>query len=137
MIAVEIALKATNPNPVSQLRAEATAEQFRQQQHLLTERESGVNVRSVVAFNQVDHDQPQLVQRPGMGMGLAADAAALVGNSSAVNSFAGSAASSVAGSAEGIRVLTGGFAVREMQPLILSLCRQHRFVASACADCGC
>ena len=141
MIAVEIALKATNPNPVSQLRAEATAEQFRQQQHLLTERESGVNVRTVVAFNQVDHDQPQLVQRlgmgMGMGMGLAADAAALVGNSSAVNSFAGSATSSVAGSAEGIRVLTGGFAVRERQPLILSFCRQHRFVASACADCGC
>jgi len=136
MIAVDIALTTTNLNPVSQLRAEATAEHFRQQQHLLTQRESGVNLRSVVAFNQVDHDQPQLVQPLGMGMGLAADAAALVG-SSAANSFAGSVAGSVVGSVEGIGVLTGGFAVSEMQPLILSLCRQHRFVVSACADFGC
>ena len=73
VVAVEVALAVANPDPVRHQAREPCAEQPRQLQHLLAERQRRINLRPVVARDQVLNDQLQLVQR--LRVGLAAGAA--------------------------------------------------------------
>ena len=68
VVAVEIALAVANPDPVGHQGREAITKQARQQHNLVAERQAGIDLLAVIAFDQVRHDQVQLLVRPGMGL---------------------------------------------------------------------